>query len=154
MTARGARGARHRIGGLAPSPCLLLACAAVLTACSGVASPDLFVVERSGTVAGAPLTMVVSEEGVVHCNRGPAHRLSDPAVIEARTIAEELQRPASHHLSLPARAGSVYGYRVRDVNGSVSFADNSTGQPVVLEHLQLFTLQTAERVCRLTAPRR
>jgi hypothetical protein len=118
---------------------------AALAACSGVASPDLFVVERSG--GGAPLNVVVSEEGVARCNRGAPQRLSNPALIEARTIQEELQEPASHHLSLPARPGSVYGYRVRDANGSVSFADNSTGEPKVLSHLQLFTLEVLQRIC-------
>jgi hypothetical protein len=119
-------------------------------ACGGVASPDLFVVERSGGPQG-PVSVVVSEEGIVRCNRGAPHRLSDPALIEARTLQEELQEPASHHLSLRARPRSVYGYRVRDVNGSVSFADNSTGEPKVLSRLQLFTLQVLRHVCGLGA---
>jgi hypothetical protein len=121
---------------------------ATLVACGGVASPDLFVVERSGGPQG-PLSAVVSEEGIVRCNRGAARRLSDPELIEARALQEELQAPASHHLSLAARGGSVYGYRVRDVNGSVSFADNSEGEPKVLSRLQLFTLQVLQRVCGL-----
>ena len=133
-----------RRGPLALAPPVLL-CAA-LVACGGVASPDLFVVERSGGSQG-PLNVVVSEEGIVRCNRGAPHRLSDPALIEARALQEELQEPASHHLSLRARPGSVYGYRLRDVNGSVSFADNSTGGPKVLSRLQLFTLQVLARVC-------
>jgi hypothetical protein len=105
-------------------------------------------VERSG---GSPFSAVVSEEGIVRCNHGAPHRLSDPKLIEARTLQEELQEAASHHLSLPARAGSVYGYRVRDLNGSVSFADNSTGEPKVLSRLQLFTLQVLQKVCGLGA---
>ncbi len=87
----------------------------------------------------------------MHCNRGPAYRISDPALIEARTIQEELHNPATQHLSLPARPGSVYGYRVRDGEGSVSFADNSSGEPAVLRHLQLFTLQIAQQVCRVAS---
>ena len=122
-----------------------------LAACSGVASPDLFVVERSGGAQG-PLSIVVSEEGVVRCNGGRAQRLSDPQLLEARAIQEELQTAASRHLSLPARAGSVYGYRVRDANGSVSFADNSSGQSWALSHLQLLTLDALQRACAPRAP--
>jgi hypothetical protein len=131
---------------LALAPALLATTAA---ACGGVSSADLFIVERSGTVPHAALSVLVSEEGVVQCNRGASHRLSDPALIEARTIQEELHNAATHHLSLPARPGSVYGYRVRDGEGSVSFADNSSGQPKVLRALQLFTLQVAQRACHV-----
>lgn len=130
---------------------LLLACACALAACAGVSSPDLFIVERSGPGANGPLTVLVSEEGIVRCNHGASHRLSDPALIEARALQEELEDPASRHLSLPPRPGSVYGYRVRDANGSVSFADNSSGQPKVLERLQLFALEVAEHTCGLHA---
>jgi hypothetical protein len=117
----------------------------------GVASPDLFVVERSGPGSQPPLSVLVSEEGVVRCNRGVPHRLADPAVIEARTIQEELHGPVTRHLSLPARSGSVYGYRVRDGEGSASFADNSSGQPKAFERLQLFALRVAQQVCGLPA---
>ena len=122
-----------------------------LSACGGVMAADLFIVERSSSTGHGTLTVLVSEEGVVHCNRGPAYRISDPALIEARTIQEELHNPTTHHLSLPARPGSVYGYRVRDGEGSVSFADNSTGEPEVLRHLQLFTLQVAQQVCHVAS---
>ena len=133
-----------RLGALAFALALAIG---ALSACGGVAAADLFIVERSSSAGHGTLTVLVSEEGVVHCNRGPGYTLSDPALIEARTIQEELHNPATHHLSLPARPGSVYGYRVRDGEGSVSFADNSTGEPGVLRHLQLFTLQVAQEVC-------
>jgi hypothetical protein len=38
---------------------------------------------------------------------------------------------------------------VRTADGSVVFADNSPHQPDVLHELQLFILQTAQRICRL-----
>jgi hypothetical protein len=120
-----------------------------LAGCGGIVSPDLFVVYRSGNTPGAQLTVLVNEEGVVHCNSGPAAHLSDPQIIEARTIQEELQKPASRHEALPAQSGSVLAYRVRDADGSVSFADNSAGQPAVLRKLALFTLTVAQSVCKL-----
>jgi hypothetical protein len=129
-------------------PVLLAVCA--LAGCGGAfKAPDLFIVQRSGDVAGASLTLLVNEEGGVSCNRGATLKLSDPQLIQARALQEELQGPASKNLSLPARAGSVLQYHVRDENGGVRFADNSTGQPQVLRKLALFMLQVAQSVCHL-----
>jgi hypothetical protein len=131
----------------------LVAAAATMAGCGGVLSPDLFIVYRTGGAPGAKLTMLVNEEGVVQCNPDPthpvAHHLSDPQVIEARTIQEDLQTPASRHQSLPPTPGSVLAYYVRDQDGSVRFADNSPGQPAVMHKLALFVLSVAQGVCGL-----
>jgi hypothetical protein len=126
-----------------------LAVALALGSCGGIQAPDLFIVQRSGSVPGARLTLLVNEEGGVHCNGGTTLKLSDSALIEARAIQEEISRLASKHLALPARPGSVLGYYLRDENGTVSFSDNSAGQSSVLRRLALFVLQTAQRVCHL-----
>jgi hypothetical protein len=136
----------------------LVAAAATMAGCGGVLSPDLFIVYRTGSSPGAKLTMLVNEEGVVQCNPDPnnpnpthpvAHHLSDPQVIEARTIQEDLQTLAAQHRSLPAAPGSVLAYYVRDQDGSVRFADNSPGQPAVMRKLALFVLSVAQGVCGL-----
>jgi hypothetical protein len=132
----------------------VVAAAAAMVGCGGVLSPDLFIVYRTGNSPGAKLTMLVNEEGVVQCNPDPAHprapyHLSDPQVIEARTIQEALKTPASQHQSLPAGPGSVLSYYVRDQDGSVRFADNSRDQPAVTRKLALFVLSVAQGVCRL-----
>jgi hypothetical protein len=129
------------------APLLLGACA--LAGCGGFKAPDLFVVQRSGSVAGASLTLLVNEEGGVTCNGGAPLKLSDAQLVQARALQEELQGPSSSNLSLPARAGSVLQYHLRDENGSVRFADNSPGQPPVLRKLALFVLEVAQGVCRL-----
>jgi hypothetical protein len=132
--------------------CLLAAAIIALLAAgcgAGIKAPDLFVVERSGTTPGARLTLLINEEGGVRCNAGAERKLSDPQIIQARAIQEELKEPAEAQLKLPARAGSVLSYRVRDENGSVRFADDSAGQPKVLRNLALFVLQVAQSVCRL-----
>jgi hypothetical protein len=116
---------------------------------SGVTAADLFVVERSGTTPGARVTLLVNEEGGLRCDGGSQRKLSDPQIIQARAIQEELKELAERHLYLPARPGSVLSYRVRDENGSVRYADNSSGQPKVLRNLTLFVLQVARSVCRL-----
>ncbi len=116
---------------------------------AGVKAADLFVVERSGIAPGARLTLLVDEEGGVRCNGGSERKLSDPQIIQARAIQEELKEPAERDLYLPPRLASVLSYRVRDENGTVRFADNSARQPKVLRNLALFVLQVAESVCRL-----
>jgi hypothetical protein len=123
---------------------------ALLAGCGGgIKAPDLFIVQRTGSVPGARLTLLVNEEGGVRCNAGLMLRLSDPALVQARAIQEDLRQPASKHISLPPRAGSVLSYYLRDENGSVQFADNSTGQPAAFRNLALFVLQTAQQVCHL-----
>jgi hypothetical protein len=158
VSARGTRGflPARRSGkpGAAPRGWPLAAAAALalamaLSSCGGIQAPDLFIVQRSGSVAGARLTLLVNEEGGVQCNGGSTLKLSDPAIIEARAIQEEISSRASKHLALPPRPGSVLSYYLRDENGSVRFSDNSLGQPAVLRRLALFVLQTAQRVCHL-----
>ena len=114
--------------------------------------PDLFVVTRTG--GGEKLTVLINEGGAVRCYRnpahpGPAHQLSDPQLIQARGVTEELQTPSAKHLSLPPRPGSVFRYHLRDAEGTVRFADNSAGQPSALHHLQYLVLEVAQRVCGL-----
>lgn len=127
------------------------AAAAVLIAgCGGVTAADLFVVTRTGAGPHAGLTLLVNEEGVVHCNGGPPLKLSDPQLVQARAIQEEMHGAASSNLVLPANPGSVLSYAVRDENGTVRFSDNSSRQPHVLRELALFVLKVAQQVCRLS----
>lgn len=121
----------------------------MLSGCGGVLSPDLFIVHRSGATPAAKLTLLVNEEGVVHCNGGPPRHLSDPQIIEARVIQEDLKDPASRHESFPPASGSVLSYYVRDQDGTVAFADNSPGQPQVTRKLAAFVLAVAQGVCGL-----
>jgi hypothetical protein len=123
--------------------------ATIAAGCGGIRAPDLFIVQRTGSVQGARLTLLVNEEGGVRCNGGATLKLSDPQLVQARAIQEDLRDPSSKHISLPARAGSVLSYYVRDENGSARFADNSVGQPAVFRNLALFLVQTAQQVCHL-----
>jgi hypothetical protein len=126
-----------------------LASALLLGACGGLKAPDLFLVERTGPTAGAQLTLLVNEEGGVRCNGGPTRKLQDAQLIEARTIQEDMRGPASKHIALAPGGKPVFSYRLREESGSVSFADDSSGQPSVFHKLALFVLQTAQRVCHL-----
>jgi hypothetical protein len=126
-----------------------IASAGLLSGCGGIKAPDLFIVQRSGSGAGAKLTLVVNEEGGVRCNGGAERKLSDPQLVEARAIQEDLQEPAAKHTVLAPGPKSVLSYHLRDENGSVTFSDDSSHQPAVFRHLALFVLQAAQQVCRL-----
>ena len=45
----------------------VIAAIAVLAGCGGVKAADLFIVHRSGSTEHASLTLLVNEEGGVHC---------------------------------------------------------------------------------------
>jgi hypothetical protein len=132
-----------------PGLALCLVAALAIGGCGGVRAADLFIVYRTGSSPQSRLTLLVNEEGGVRCNGGPTLKLQDPQIVQARAIQEELHDPASKHLSLPARAGSVLSYYLRDVDGTVRFSDNSAAEPRVLRQLALFVLQTAQQVCHL-----
>lgn len=136
----------------APPLALALSCcaaAAIASGCGGIAPPDLFVVQRGGSVPGAALTLVVNEEGGVRCNGGATMKMSDSKLIEARAITEELHELASKHTYLAARPGSVLSYYLRDENGTVRFSDNSAEEPQLFRRVALLVLQTAQQVCHL-----
>jgi hypothetical protein len=147
----GAAGAERRCAGAGSrlGAGAAIAVTSLLVACGGVKASDLFLVERSGSGPGAHLTVLVNEEGGVRCNGGPTLKLSDPQLVEARAIQEDMREPASKRTSLPAGAGSVLSYYLRDENGAVRFSDNSAAQPSVFRKLALFVLDVAQRVCRL-----
>jgi hypothetical protein len=128
---------------------VLASLAALMTAgCGGIIAPDLFIVYRTGP-GSMRLTLLVNEEGAVHCNGVSAPKLSDSQLVQARVIQEQLHDLASRRLSLPAAGRSVIAYYVRDEAGTVRFSDNSPGQPAVLHRLALFVLQSAQQVCHL-----
>jgi hypothetical protein len=133
----------------------VLASLIMLVSCGGgIAASDLFIVQRTGSGPGARLTLLVNEEGGVHCSSEPTHpgatlKLSDSQLVQARAIQEELKSSAEGHVSLPARPGSVLSYYVRDENGTVRFSDDSAKQPKVFRELALFVLQVAQQVCHL-----
>ncbi len=129
--------------------CALLASLA-LCGCGGVKAADLFILTRTGPTPQTQLTLLINEEGGLSCNGGHTLRLSDPQLVKARTLQEDLHDAASKHLTLVPKSGSVYSYSLRDSDGSVRFSDNSAGQPRVLRDLQLYALQIAQQLCHVS----
>jgi hypothetical protein len=126
----------------------------LIAGCGGIKAPDLFIVQRTGAGPHARLTLLVNEEGGVHCNgvgsrNGAKLKLSDPQLVEARAIQEELEEPSAKHTVLAPGAKSVLRYFVRDEHGYVRFSDDSAGQPKVFRQLALFVLRAAQNVCGL-----
>ncbi len=141
-------GVRTKRGRLATAAAML-AGAGLLGGC-GASPADIFIVTRTGSTPHARLTLLVDEEGNVHCNgRAAPRKLSDAELVRAHGIQEDLESLASRHATLAPRPGSVMSYRIRDENGSVGFADNSAAQPKALHELALFVLKTAQQVCGL-----
>jgi hypothetical protein len=115
--------------------------------CGNRTSPDLFVLERSGTVPGARLTLRVQDDGQVGCNGRARRRLPDELLLDAREIARELNRVAPRALAPGAR--SILTYRLRLERGTVRFSDSSRGQTKQMYLAQAFARAVARRVCGL-----
>jgi hypothetical protein len=142
---------------------LSIAVLAAVAAGCGTPSPDLFVVTRSGSVAGANLTLLIGDGGTVRCNGGAEREITSKQLIAARLVLHDLENkvvtnrdssdthdgPLSKSLSLPPQPRSIFSYRVRAEDGSVRFSDNSKGQPPVFYRLALLTRELAKGPCGL-----
>jgi hypothetical protein len=110
---------------------------------------SLFAVRRTGSVPGARLTLVVSDNGAVRCNGGGKRELTDSELLAARQLQRDLQRPATQGLSLPAGRVSVFTYSVTTPAGSLRFSDTSPAAQPSFLRLAAFTRQVARGVCGL-----
>jgi hypothetical protein len=147
-----ARAPRRRFVALGVRIALPLACIAVLAlalAGCGAATPDLFLLTRDGSVAGAHLTLLVNDGGTVRCNGGAARPLPDPRLLEARDIADKLSKDAKLNLRLPPPPGSILRFRFESQDGTVIFSDSSAATHPELGPLVAFTRTVAQDVCGL-----
>ena len=121
--------------------------ALVLGAC-GTPSPDLFVVRRDGTVAGAKLDLLVSDT-TTRCNGGAVRPLTSEQTLEARDITTELLKVQSGKVAVPpAPPAQIFRFSVRTEDGTLRYGD-TTRRPGVLPRLTLFVRQLATGVCGL-----
>ena len=115
----------------------------------GARAPELFVVQRTGTIPGARLDLRVSDQGTASCNGAPPRRLADEQVLRARELARGVEA-AIERGPRPARGrGGVLSYRVTVARGTVSFDDSSPRLAPELAAMQGFTRTVARRVCGL-----
>lgn len=120
--------------------------AASLTAC-GTPSADLLVIERSGSLPDARLTLRVGDGGTVRCDGGPERRLADGRLLEARDLARDLAPLLDRRLSLPASPRSLLRYRVTGEQGTLRFTDASPGLRPELGRVLQFTRNVARESC-------
>ena len=123
------------------------AVAAVLLAGCGTPSADLFVVDRTGSLPDAKLTLRVGDGGTVRCDGGPERSIASEDLLDARQLAEDLRPLLDRGVRLPPREGSLLQYRVTGGEGEVRFADNSRGQSEVFARVVRFTRKIAIAAC-------
>ena len=84
---------------------VLLTAVFLFGGCGGIEAPDLFIVQRTGSGPGAPLTLLVNEEGGVNCNGGKTLKLNDPQIVQARVIQEALKDSRGSARHAPGATG-------------------------------------------------
>lgn len=126
--------------------------AVTLAGCGGSAG-DLLLVERTGDLPGATLSLRFTVDGRVACNRGPLRPLPSERTIEVRAVEraltgdEEVPGPAVQDLRLPPGPAALLRYEVRLEAGRVRFSDS--GAPPLLGRIVRLTRQVATEICRL-----
>ena len=141
---------------------LVIAAAATLASCNGSLPADLFVVQRTGSIPGARLTLRISDDGGAFCNSGQRKDITSAQLITAREIRRELDGDpkdddhpehqvglASKHIALPPGAISNLSYRVVSEKGAVGFSDTSARQPQTFYRLAKLTRDVARGACGL-----
>ena len=112
-----------------------------------VQSPDLFVLTRIGQ--GTTLTLLPSDGGTIRCDGGKARTLPDALLIEARDLAQDLDKDARRGLTIKPSPGAVFQYRIKLENGTITFPDSAARDRKELSRATLFAAQAAQRACGL-----
>jgi hypothetical protein len=135
---------------------LLAAGAAGAAGCGGPGPADLFLVQRTGSIGGARLTLRITDDGGAYCNGGKRAEITSAQLIEARALRTDLDGRkdedtglAEKHLDLPPGRVSTLSYRVRSEGGSVRFSDTSPRQPQAFYRLAKLTRDIARGPCGL-----
>jgi hypothetical protein len=118
-----------------------------MAAC-GTPSPDLFVMNRSGTVPGAKLDLLVSDQ-TTRCNGGPAKELTSAQILEARDILRELLDVQAGQATVPKAApAQIFSFAVTTEKGTLRYPDTAQ-RPSILPRLTLFVRRVAIDTCGL-----
>jgi hypothetical protein len=132
---------------VAACPIATTACM-VLAGCGlQVSSADLFLLQRTGQ--GKPLKLLVNDGGTIRCNGGPMKTISNQLLLQARDLANNLDKDAKAQLRIPATANGVYSYTINLQNGSITFGDTAAAAHHELAQAELFAVQAAQGPCGL-----
>jgi hypothetical protein len=122
---------------------------AVLAGCGeNVQSPDLFLLTRTGQ--GEKLTLLVNDAGTISCDGRPAKPLPDQLLLVARDLATSLDEDAKTKLRINRAPNSVFSYKVRLQDGTISFPDTAGAGHQELAQAEQFAVQAAQGPCGLT----
>jgi hypothetical protein len=128
---------------------MICALSAMLAGCGlNVASADLFLLKRTGP--GRQLTLLVNDSGTISCNGAKPKPLPDQLLLQARTLADDLDKDAKSNLHPAAAPGSVFSYTVKLQDGTLSFPDTAAATRPELARAELFVVQAAQAACGLT----
>lgn len=117
-----------------------------LTGCGlNIQSPDLFLIIRTGQ--GTTLKLLVNDDGTIKCNGGPAKTLSDQALLQARDLADDLNKDAKSGLRISAGPSSVYSYTVKLPDGTIMFPETGGAAHHELARAELFAIQATQGPC-------
>jgi hypothetical protein len=122
---------------------------ALVAAGCGSPAGDLFEVDRSGSIPGARLRLVVADDGTVRCNGAAPRDIGDPRLLTARELGRELDDAAVRGTTLRPGRGTVLSYRVRTPGGTLTYSDSSRGQTKAMLRLQGFVRDVSRNVCGL-----
>ena len=140
---RSAPGARLRA-----TVCCVAAATGLATLSCGTPSPDLFVVERYGSVPGARLTLLVSDQ-TARCNDGPGENLTSAQIIEARDIRRDLLLVQADDEPIPkSPPAQIFRFAVQTEEGTLRYPDTQQ-RPSVLPRLSRFVRRVAIDTCGL-----
>ncbi len=124
--------------------------ATLAVGCGGTQrSADLFVVKRTGSIPGANLTLLVTDNGTVRCNGGPAKVLPGELLVEARGLTEDLAGDLGKPIREIAPLNSIYTFRVKMGAGTAEWMDGTPGLPQSFLKLSQFTRKVAKGTCGL-----
>jgi hypothetical protein len=111
-------------------------------------APDLFLLTRTGP--GPKLTLLANDGGTIRCDGGKPRTLPDALLIEARDVAQDLDKDARKGLAIKSPPGTVFDYRIKLEHGTITFPDSAARSRKELSEATLFAAQAAQRACGLS----
>jgi hypothetical protein len=141
--------ARRAIHAAAATGVAVAALAVALAGCGlDVQQPDLFLLTRTGQ--GSKLTLLPNDSGTIRCDGGKTRTLPDALLISARDLAQDLEKDAGRGLTIRPTPGTVFEYRIKLQQGTISFPDSAARRRKELSEATLFAAQAAQRACGLS----
>src|SRR5215208_7035048 len=110
-------------------PPTLAALAAVLLAGCGSPASDIFEVERSGSIPGADLRIVVADDGTVRCNGGAPKNIGDVRLLDSDRKSTRLN---SSHVAISYAVFCLKKKKITDDHGRTPTRTTTTPRPAPL----------------------